>query len=392
MTRRDPIAHRPRVHGPAPRTRRRRRVRALAVVTATAIGVVLGAEPAPPARAPLPVGVLVPAQEQRLPGPVDSNSPVVWTTHGGQASVHVFTSFAGATSRASATSVDALPPATPIGWLGAAPPGGVWLEAIVADAGGTWYGVYHNEVAPPDCPGSAKVEPRIGMATSVDEGASWRDLGVVLAAPPGTATCASRNKYFVGGVGDVSVALDADQQYLYFFYSQYLPAPSDQGVTVARMAWASRDEPAGAVSVWREGIWLPSTHVPHGAGEPSDAEGGTWVHAAASPVFQTTDSWHDGTTANAFWGPSVHWNTHLRRYVMLLNKSRSVDFDQEGVYAATTDQLDDPDAWSTPRRLLAGGRWYPQVIGLEPGTGTDKVAGRTARFFMGGRSDHLIEF
>jgi len=41
--------------------------------------------------------------------------------------------------------------------------------------------------------------------------------------------------------------------------------------------------------------------------------------------------------------------------------------------------------------LLAGGRWYPQVIGTAA-DGTDKVAGASARFFMSGRSDHLIRF
>jgi hypothetical protein len=31
-------------------------------------------------------------------------------------------------------------------------------------------------------------------------------------------------------------------------------------------------------------------------------------------------------------------------------------------------------------------------MGLEDGSGTDKVAGRQARFFMGGVSQHLIQF
>jgi hypothetical protein len=45
-----------------------------------------------------------------------------------------------------------------------------------------------------------------------------------------------------------------------------------------------------------------------------------------------------------------------------------------------------------PRRLMVGGRWYPQVLGLEFSTGTDKIAGDTARFFMAGQSDYLIKF
>jgi hypothetical protein len=41
---------------------------------------------------------------------------------------------------------------------------------------------------------------------------------------------------------------------------------------------------------------------------------------------------------------------------------------------------------------MDGGQWYPQVMGLEGGAGTDKIAGRWARFFTGGTSDHLIQF
>jgi hypothetical protein len=41
---------------------------------------------------------------------------------------------------------------------------------------------------------------------------------------------------------------------------------------------------------------------------------------------------------------------------------------------------------------MNGGGWYPQVAGLEPGMGTDKVAGQRARFFVTGRSESFIEF
>jgi hypothetical protein len=69
-----------------------------------------------------------------------------------------------------------------------------------------------------------------------------------------------------------------------------------------------------------------------------------------------------------------------------------VDWRQEGIYVAFSKSLSDPTAWSTPQRLLGGGEWYPQVIGIEPGTGTDRIAGERARFFMGGRSQYFIQF
>jgi len=49
--------------------------------------------------------------------------------------------------------------------------------------------------------------------------------------------------------------------------------------------------------------------------------------------------------------------------------------------------------WSEPVRLVTGRVWYPQVLGLgPPGFGTDREAGQRARFYMGGRSEHVIEF
>jgi hypothetical protein len=77
---------------------------------------------------------------------------------------------------------------------------------------------------------------------------------------------------------------------------------------------------------------------------------------------------------------------------MLLNRAKDVDWEPEGIYVAFSKSLTDPTAWSTPQRLLVGGAWYPQVMGLEPGTGTDRIAGERARFFLNGRSHYVIQF
>jgi hypothetical protein len=77
---------------------------------------------------------------------------------------------------------------------------------------------------------------------------------------------------------------------------------------------------------------------------------------------------------------------------MLLNRAMDEEFSQEGIYVAFATSLDDPRAWSDPVRILKGGSWYPQVMGLEPGVGSDKEAGERARFFMKGRSDYWITF
>jgi hypothetical protein len=62
------------------------------------------------------------------------------------------------------------------------------------------------------------------------------------------------------------------------------------------------------------------------------------------------------------------------------------------MYVSFANRLDDPRAWSAPRRFMNGGGWYPQVAGLDTGSGTDKEAGQRARFFITGRSEHYIEF
>jgi hypothetical protein len=77
---------------------------------------------------------------------------------------------------------------------------------------------------------------------------------------------------------------------------------------------------------------------------------------------------------------------------MLLNRAKDEQFGQDGIYVAFAPTLADPRAWSAPVRLLAGGGWYPQVAGLEPGSGTDRQAGARARLFLTGVSAHLVEF
>ena len=118
-----------------------------------------------------------------------------------------------------------------------------------------------------------------------------------------------------------------------------------------------------------------------------------WRSPAAVPILPPAAPWHDpDPAADAFWGPSVHWNTYLRQYVMLLNRTRDSRFTEEGIYISYAPSLDDPRRWSAPVKIMNGGRWYPQVIGSEVGTGTDRTAGQWARFFNLGESRHLIRF
>ena len=117
------------------------------------------------------------------------------------------------------------------------------------------------------------------------------------------------------------------------------------------------------------------------------------MYPSGTPLTRASKPWHDGhVAADAFWGPSVHWNRYLERYVMLLNRSVGIGWQNEGIYVSFGASLEDPRSWSEPAKLLDGGDWYPQVVGEDAIGGTDALAGRTARFFVGGRSSFEIVF
>jgi hypothetical protein len=329
---------------------------------------------------------VLPADSMTLPGPVDSNSPAVWTSDSSE--VHVFTSVAGWVQRASGPSQAQFGDPRPLDWF-KGPLGGTWMEAVVLDDQGVLYGYYHNEVTPNDCDDQAKSRPRIGAARSLDNGRTWDDLGIVLESSE-SSVCGTTNGYFVGGVGDFSVMLDADRNFLYFFYSAYGPTLEGQGVSVARMAWADRDTPTGTITIWQNGIWLP----PRAALVSDDPDVQlTWEYPTGTPIYGARRSWHsDNGVTDAFWGPAIHWNTYLQQYVMLLNHADSPAFNQEGIYIAFARSLEDPAGWTAPFRVIERGGWYPQVFGLEDGVGTDKEAGQEARLYVSGESNATIRF
>ncbi len=186
--------------------------------------------------------------------------------------------------------------------------------------------------------------------------------------------CNSQNGFFAGGEGDFSVIADRGHEYFYFLFTNYGGALESQGIAVARMPFASRLAPNGAVWKYYQGGWT----------EPG-------VKGRVTPVLPAATSWQDAAT-NSFWGPSLHWNTYLNSYVMLLNHSCcSSGFPQEGIYASYNPDLSDPGSWSAPARILDDTGWYPQVLGAGP-DGTDTVAGRTARLYTYGHSRWQIIF
>lgn len=252
--------------------------------------------------------------------------------------------------------------------------GGYWIESTWKDADGALYAWYHNE---PDgiCLESNLTAPRIGAAVSYDNGRTFKDLGFIIETRD-TINCDAQNGYDAGGNGDFSVLPDSTKQYFYFFFSVYGGDISEQGVAVARMGFNDRKDPVNKVWKWHDGGW----------NEPG-------LKGLATPIFPAAKNWADAET-DAFWGPSIHWNTHINRYVILMNRAKGPPgYFQEGIYATFNPDIADPHGWTMPVRILSGGWWYPQVIGIDStGKETDKLAGRVARFFMHGVSEWEVLF
>ena len=274
------------------------------------------------------------------------------------------------------------------------------FESTWIDADGTLYGWYHSEPSGV-CSSNGLSAPRIGAARSLDNGLTWKDFGFILDAPPDSLFCESKNLYFAGGNGDFAVIADEEKEYFYFFISTFHRAVSEQGLSVARMRYGDRDDPVGKVWKWHHREWA----------EPG-------VGGQVTPIFPAAKDVHT-PEADWIWGPSIHFNTHLNQFVMIVNRSIDREWSPDGFYLTFNSDLSNPQAWSKPQKLFAPpdaspllekppdlvkqykypgneqwgewGPWYPQVLGMDE-TGTDKRAGRVARLFIHGESRWEIHF
>ena len=332
--------------------------------------------------ATLPRVILRTAESLRLPGgrqpeagiedAIDSNCPVAWNDAG---QMLVFTSVTHPFRSSGAnlfslvapsieTTIERLPELV----------GGVWLEATYRDANGVLFGWYHNEQYA-GCEDTHLTVPRIGSMLSYDDGLTWYDLGMVLTAPADSLTCESHNYFFAGGNGDFSVVLDEAGEYFYFIFGAYHQQIEEQGICLARMRFEDRFAPVGKVWKWYADGW---------------EQGG--LEGRVTPIIGVANDWHS-EMPDAYWGPSVHYNTHLQQYVMLLNRAVDPYWSQEGVYISYNLDLANPQGWSTPQLLDIDpqGRAYPEFIGLLPNE-TDKRLGKFGRLFLLGESNGEIEF
>ena len=252
----------------------------------------------------------------------------------------------------------------------------MWIESVWRDDGGTIYGWYHHE--PGGLCGNRLTAPRIGAVVSSDGGKTFGDLGIVLQSGH-EEVCDAKNVYFAGGHGDFSVMLDPERRYFYFFFTNYGGPVEEQGVAMGRMAFEDRVAPVGRVQkLYREQFSEPG------------------LGGDVTAIFPANVPWGKGV--DSFWGPAVHWNTSIDRYVMLLNRACcSAEWPQEGIYVSFGKDLSDPSTWTAPTKIMEpsdfgfGPGYYPQVIGTGAGD-SDTLAGEMPRLFVQGLSKWVVSF
>ncbi len=362
----------------------------IALVIALVVPVSAQAQNVPVPPPNLLAATFTPAPALSFPNPTDSNSPAFWNGE----RFYIFNSWGGRPRRAKGTSVDDAADTNPDGASSSYTNEGMagrWLEAVIRDdQTGRLYGWYHEEIEM-ECPQGRRTWPEIGAAISQDDGESWDDVGVILTPRDGTVTCDTDHPVTNGGIGDFSVILDRNNDpashYLYFIFSSYGGELAEQGISFARMLWIDRDKPLDRFS---------------GQSFASKWDGSGWT--AAGIGGRSVAIFHDGqqvswTSAdnNGFWGPSVHWNNDLQKYLVLMDRSNGGNYQTQGVYMTYTGTLDDPGSWAQPKLIIADNQgWYPQVIGAPGVAGTDKAAGAgtgpRTRYFNQGRSTLYVSF
>lgn len=300
-----------------------------------------------------------PADEVSLPAISDSNSPAFWLGD----SLNVFQS-TGISRLSRGDSQYNLPDTQDVELWGQGMP--TWMESVWMDDEGILFGWYHTERFVCD---DRLSWPQIGAAVSFDYGKTFFSQGIVLDAP-GVPDCEAANGYFAGGHGDFTVLLDASKDYFYFYFGQYGGEAASQGVAMARLAIGDRWMPSGRVWKYYQGEFE----------EPG-------LGGKVTPIFPVAGSWNS-EAPDALWGPSLHWNSYLNQYVMLLTRTCCESgWPTEGTYISFNRDLGNPNGWSAPEKILDSpeASWYPQVLGTALGD-TDREAGRVARLYIGGVS------
>ena len=332
-------------------------------------------------------------------------------------------------SKAAAFTEPVMPPNVTPGTIGLH--GAVWFETVYQDAkdktGKTLYAVYHNENYPATLPydtatgkgyinhnwpqgltGAATPAAvcRIGIMKSADGGRSWENKGIFIEDNQPRMILKPHNTSvtFAGGVGDPSAV--AAGGYLYLFYGEYgyagkydstyyIPETEwgGQCISVARIALADLDNPAGKAKRW-DGNGFNAAY--DGTGSPVESIK-IPLTAGGGPASSPQSKFH--------WGPSVSWNTYLHCWVMLMATAEGPSWKGGSIYISYNKNEDlgkgnNSQQWSAPEMLVnKPGHiiWYPSLQPLN--TAEDIAAkntclklGRQARLFYKDQHNDTSEY
>ena len=267
-----------------------------------------------------------------------------------------------------------------------------WLESAIQVDQAVIFGYYHQEV-PNVCPPRKDatnpgypVLVKIGAMRSRDSGFTWEDFGTVIEGKDSEIKCKTDNPWYAGGAGDLNVFPDREANFYYFYYTNYSSDIEEQGLAVARLAARDRADPVGKVQRWYHGAWS----------EPGLGGHATPTFPAAADIYRK-----EGQT---FWGPVIHWNTYLGKYVMILNRTIDAGWGTEGIYLSFSDDVSNPQSWSAPVKIVdrveatrgdpskpTWNGWSASLVGTGQGE-TDKQAAQTARLFIDGVSRWEVTF
>ena len=214
--------------------------------------------------------------------------------------------------------------------------GGAWLMSAFRHAGHNLIGIYHGEDhywPGYSNPGNIAWKS-IAYCSSSDNGISWSKGGQIITSPS-----AKPSSPTWGGSGDACVVYDAENARWVCFYQEH---------------WIYTAMSTNAIP-------LPGTWKKYYNG------------AFTQPGLGGLQTPVPGLTGHPGANPSVHFNTHLKKWVMVWHT-----WNDTGLWLSISDDLLN---WQTPINVVSASspqrKWYPTIIGR-----TDVLASEYANLYF----------